>query len=591
MRIILFVLLSAMVFSSAICIAQTQSQSQDVIYLKHGGIIKGTITEVIPNHTVKIQIADGRVFVYPVAELEKITMGKGQTPSLTTPVQTYKPQTEQAPQMDSARSSGSQIKAQVSKSYNYLAEGQNFMERGQWERAIDEFKVAVSVEFKDKSQYWSDGMQFVDYFPHREMGLCYFNLGDTVNARKELELSIAFAPSSRAREYLDKLGRGEVSSATVRPGLNKAEAEALARELEKIEEEKRLLDEQLAALERQETALDAKTARKNEIPQGQGQIYFYRPFIFVGCAIGLIIDINNQSIANLRVNRYIKTFANQGPISILIKNGISGNTFGEAFTINIEEGKTYFIKVGFTKHGIQNIDNEIALAEIAKCKVIGDSTKEAHKRVAKEGLFIGFSLPYVSIGGDFTGDKIYTDYYLDYGLGKSIGALTPMPKIESNIGIEVSMGFKSYFLETGYRFLTSKHKASFLGDVNIAEVSYIATGLYFKITPPINERFHYNVSLYLPVVNYNHITIKTLYPGLSDHTFNSFINFGLGSGLSYQIIPTLSMNLDINYHLIVYDSFNINPGNGIFDSNGKYVESGDISGGSLISNIGIKYSF
>lgn len=104
MKNLLFVFLSTMVFGSAICIGQTQPQNQDVIYMKNGGILKGTITEVIPNQTVKIQIDDGRVFVYQVAELEKITMSNGQTLSFTTPVQTYQPQTAQTPQVSSTRS-------------------------------------------------------------------------------------------------------------------------------------------------------------------------------------------------------------------------------------------------------------------------------------------------------------------------------------------------------------------------------------------------------------------------------------------------------------------------------------------------------
>jgi len=45
----------------------------DVVYLKNGSIIRGTIIEQDPATQVKIQTRDGSVFVYKVSEIEKIT--------------------------------------------------------------------------------------------------------------------------------------------------------------------------------------------------------------------------------------------------------------------------------------------------------------------------------------------------------------------------------------------------------------------------------------------------------------------------------------------------------------------------------------
>jgi len=36
----------------------------DVVYLKNGSVITGSIIEQIPNETIKIQTRDGSVFVY-----------------------------------------------------------------------------------------------------------------------------------------------------------------------------------------------------------------------------------------------------------------------------------------------------------------------------------------------------------------------------------------------------------------------------------------------------------------------------------------------------------------------------------------------
>jgi hypothetical protein len=45
----------------------------EVVYLKNGSIIRGTIIEQIPNVKLKIETRDGNVFVYTYEEIEKIT--------------------------------------------------------------------------------------------------------------------------------------------------------------------------------------------------------------------------------------------------------------------------------------------------------------------------------------------------------------------------------------------------------------------------------------------------------------------------------------------------------------------------------------
>lgn len=49
---------------------------QEVLYLKNGSIIRGTILELVPEKSVKIQTGDGSIFVYQMSEVEKITKGK-----------------------------------------------------------------------------------------------------------------------------------------------------------------------------------------------------------------------------------------------------------------------------------------------------------------------------------------------------------------------------------------------------------------------------------------------------------------------------------------------------------------------------------
>ncbi len=46
---------------------------EDVVYLKNGTVIRGKIMEQTPNVSIKIQTADGNIFVYKMEEITKIS--------------------------------------------------------------------------------------------------------------------------------------------------------------------------------------------------------------------------------------------------------------------------------------------------------------------------------------------------------------------------------------------------------------------------------------------------------------------------------------------------------------------------------------
>lgn len=52
-------------------VAPAAQDLRDVLYLRNGSIIKGTIVEVIPDSVVRIRTADGSLFVFTMAEVEK----------------------------------------------------------------------------------------------------------------------------------------------------------------------------------------------------------------------------------------------------------------------------------------------------------------------------------------------------------------------------------------------------------------------------------------------------------------------------------------------------------------------------------------
>lgn len=62
----LFILLFALVLGA------TTMMAQDVVYLKNGSIIKGSVLEIVPNQSIKIQTSDGSIFVYQMSEVDRI---------------------------------------------------------------------------------------------------------------------------------------------------------------------------------------------------------------------------------------------------------------------------------------------------------------------------------------------------------------------------------------------------------------------------------------------------------------------------------------------------------------------------------------
>lgn len=65
--------LALLLFVLVTTFSYAQSDFQDVVYLKNGGIIRGVIIEQIINKSIKIETVDRNVFVYQIDEVERIT--------------------------------------------------------------------------------------------------------------------------------------------------------------------------------------------------------------------------------------------------------------------------------------------------------------------------------------------------------------------------------------------------------------------------------------------------------------------------------------------------------------------------------------
>lgn len=77
---VLYRYLLLVVFCALISPANAWTSSNDVVYLKNGSIIRGTIVELVPGSIVKITTSDGSLFVYNMDDVIKIEKAKVNTP-------------------------------------------------------------------------------------------------------------------------------------------------------------------------------------------------------------------------------------------------------------------------------------------------------------------------------------------------------------------------------------------------------------------------------------------------------------------------------------------------------------------------------
>ena len=73
--------------------------------------------------------------------------------------------------------------------------------------AIKGFEQALKLRSKDNFQARTYGVNFIEYFPNRELGIIYYRQKDYDKAISYLERSMEQAPSERAEEYLLYIGQ------------------------------------------------------------------------------------------------------------------------------------------------------------------------------------------------------------------------------------------------------------------------------------------------------------------------------------------------------------------------------------------------
>ncbi len=97
------------------------------------------------------------------------------------------------------------LHAQEMKWYKHYYLGLQAMKNGNYQQAAKHFKATLRAKSKDKKKIRAYGTIFIQYYPHRELGICLFHLGQLQEAKRQLQISLSQAPSRRAREYLNRI--------------------------------------------------------------------------------------------------------------------------------------------------------------------------------------------------------------------------------------------------------------------------------------------------------------------------------------------------------------------------------------------------
>lgn len=101
--------------------------------------------------------------------------------------------------------------------YNHYENGLELMKQGNWARAIEKFNEALKVKRRDTKRIKTYGMHFIEYFPHRERGICFYNLGQFKRAKLDLGISLKQQYSARAQEYFSKIGGSPADREPLKP--------------------------------------------------------------------------------------------------------------------------------------------------------------------------------------------------------------------------------------------------------------------------------------------------------------------------------------------------------------------------------------
>lgn len=91
--------------------------------------------------------------------------------------------------------------------WNFYERGRSFALGEFWDEAIGDFREALGQRDKDGYRARTYGMHFVDYFPHRELGVAFYYIKQYPTAIEELSTSLSQVETAKAKYFLNKARR------------------------------------------------------------------------------------------------------------------------------------------------------------------------------------------------------------------------------------------------------------------------------------------------------------------------------------------------------------------------------------------------
>jgi hypothetical protein len=89
--------------------------------------------------------------------------------------------------------------------WNYFIRGQERFDAGELGEAEADFLQAIKHKSDDDAHARTYGVQFIAYYPHRELGVVYLEQEKLIEAEEQFKLSQSTAPSAKADYYLEKV--------------------------------------------------------------------------------------------------------------------------------------------------------------------------------------------------------------------------------------------------------------------------------------------------------------------------------------------------------------------------------------------------
>jgi len=88
--------------------------------------------------------------------------------------------------------------------WNHYQQGVLFADQGMWKKVENFFLEALKDRYDDKILAKKYQRHFINYFPHRELGCVYFHLKQYEKAINELETSLTYENTAKAKIYLNR---------------------------------------------------------------------------------------------------------------------------------------------------------------------------------------------------------------------------------------------------------------------------------------------------------------------------------------------------------------------------------------------------